>query len=102
VDVKFDTLPEPLIIGEETEVEIGTGTQTAPVVPISAIIRQEGVKGVLVVSNERVSFHPISSGLQNGRLAAVEGLKEGDIVIIDPAGIKPGQHVRPETKPGVS
>lgn len=102
VDVKFNTLPDPLIIGEETEVEIGTGTQTAPAVPLSAIIRQEGIKGVLVVSDELVSFHPVSSGLQDGRLAAVEGLKEGDIVIIDPAGIKPGEHVRPEIKPGVN
>ena len=30
VDVKFDKLPKPLVMGEEAEVDIDTGRQTAP------------------------------------------------------------------------
>jgi HlyD family secretion protein len=103
VDVKFDSLPEPLVIGEETEVEIHTGEQTAPAVPLSAILRQNGATGVLVVSDGLVSFRPLSLGLHDGQQAAVlEGLKEGEMVIINPAGIRQGKHVRAEIKPSAS
>ncbi len=97
VDVKFDTLPNPLVIGEETEVDINTGRQTAPEVPLSAIVEKNGSKGVMVVSNSTASFRPVSLGLQDGQRAAIlEGLKEGDTVILNPAGIEPGNKVRPE------
>ena len=49
-DVKFDQLPQPLVIGEEAEVDIDTGRQTAPAVPLSAIMESDGTKGVLVVA----------------------------------------------------
>jgi len=99
VDVKFETLPKPLVIGEETEVDIDTGHQTAPSVPLSAIIERNGSKGVLVVSNGLANFRPVDLGLQDGQRAAVlNGLKEGEMVIINPAGIEPGKKVRAEIK----
>ena len=99
VDVKFDTLPDPLVIGEETEVNIDTGRQTAPAVPLSAIVERNGSKGVMVVSNGLTNFWPVVLGLQDGQRAAVlEGLREGDMVILNPAGIEPGNKVRPEIK----
>jgi len=99
VDVKFDTLPIPLVIGEETEVEIDTGGQTAPAVPLSAIVERNGSKGVMVVSNGVASFRPIVPGVQDGQRTAVsEGLGEGDIVILNPAGIEPGRKIRPESQ----
>ncbi len=49
VDVKFAQLPEPLVIGEEAEVDIDTGRQTALAVPLSAVTERQGAKGVLVV-----------------------------------------------------
>ena len=99
VDVKFDTLPHPLVIGEETEVDIDTDRQTALAVPLSAIIERNGSQGVLVVSNSLASFRPVVIGLQDGKRAAVlEGLKEGEMVIINPAGIQPGKKVQPEIK----
>ncbi len=99
VDVKFDTLPNPLVIGEETEVNIDTGRQTAPVVPLSAIVERNGSKGVMVVSNGLANFQPIATGLQDGRQTAViEGLKEGNMVILNPAGIEPGKKIRPEIR----
>ena len=97
VDVKFDTLPNPLVIGEETEVDINTGSQTAPAVPLSAIVERNGSKGVMLVSNGLTSFRPITLGLQDTQRAAVlDGLKEGEMVILNPAGIEKGKKVRPE------
>ena len=96
VDVKFETLPNPLVIGEETEVDIDTGGQTAPAVPLSAIVERNGSKGAMVVSNGLATFRPIVLGLQDGQRAAVhEGIREGDMVILNPAGIEPGKKVRP-------
>jgi len=99
VDVKFDTLPNPLVIGEETEVDIDTGSQTAPAVPLSAIVERNGSKGVMVVSKGLTNFRPVTLGLQDAQRAAVlEGLKEGEMVIFNPAGIETGKKVRPEIK----
>jgi len=99
VDVKFDTLPNPLVIGEETEVDIDTGSQTAPAVPLSAIVERNGSKGVMVVSKGLTNFRPVTLGLQDAQWAAVlEGLKEGEMVIFNPAGIETGKKVRPEIK----
>jgi len=99
VDVKFDTLPNPLVIGEETEVDIDTGSQTAPAIPLSAIVERNGSKGVMVVSNGLTSFRPVTLGLQDVQRAAVlDGLKEGEMVILNPAGIEPGKKIRPEIK----
>jgi RND family efflux transporter MFP subunit len=95
VDVKFDRLPNPLVIGEETEVDIDTGGQTAPAVPVSAIVERNGSKGAMVVSNGLATFRPIVLGFQDGQWAAVlEGIREGDMVILHPAGIEPGKEVR--------
>ena len=58
VDVKFDQLPEPLVIGEEAEVDIDTGRQTAPAVPLSAVAERQGAKGVLVVASKGVVTFP--------------------------------------------
>jgi HlyD family secretion protein len=99
VDVKFDALPNPLVIGEETEVDINTGSQTAPAVPLSAIVERNGSKGVMMVSNGLTSFRPVTLGLQDVQRAAVlDGLKEGEMVVINPAGIETGKKVRPEIK----
>jgi len=97
VDVKFDTLPNPLVIGEETEVDIDAGSQTAPAVPLSAIVERNGSKGVMVVSDSLTSFRPVTLGLQDVQRAAVlDGLKEGEMVILNPTGIETGKKVRPE------
>ena len=99
VDVKFDTLPKPLTIGEETEVYIDTGRESAPAVPLSALIERNGSKGVLVAEDGRAVFRPVGVGLEDGTQAAIlKGLKEGDMVVLNPAGIEPGGKVRPEIK----
>ena len=99
VDVKFEKLPEPLVIGEEAEVDIATGQQTATAVPLAAIISRNGSKGVLVADKGLARFQKIFTGLQDGnKIAVLEGLKEGELVVINPTGIEPGKQIRPEVR----
>ena len=103
VDVKFDKLPHPLVIGEEAEVAIDTGRQTALAVPLSAVLTKNGSPGVLVVDKGLVRFQKVSLGLNDGKKSAVlEGLKEGDLVVINPAGLEPGKPIRPEIRAGAA
>lgn len=97
VDVKFAQLPKPLVIGEEGQVEIETGRQTAPAVPLSAIITKNGRKGVLVADNGMLRFRKIVLGLEDGARAAVtKGLQAGDLVVVNPAGLTAGAKINPK------
>lgn len=103
VDVKFEQLPHPLVMGEEGEVDIDTGRQTGPVVPLTAVMASDGGKGVLVVDHGLLSFRKISLGLQDGVGTVVpEGLKEGELVVVNPAGLMPGQKIQPQIKPAAA
>lgn len=97
VDVKLSTLPDPLIIGEETEVAIEIGRQVAPSVPLSAIVARDGVQGVLTLEDGRARFRPVTTGLRDDhRAAVVRGLREGERVLLTPVEIQPGAKVRPQ------
>ena len=92
VDVKFAKLPEPLVIGEEAEVDIDTGRQTGPGIPLSALMSQNGHQGVLVADKGRVRFQKVTLGLHDGKQTAVlTGLKAGELVIVNPVGLAPGR-----------
>lgn len=98
--VKFQGVPDLSVIGEEAAVIIATGHQTALAVPLTAVIPKDDQYGVLVVDDGLVHFRPISLGVQNGKwAAALEGLKEGELVIITPEATKPGKEVRAEVMP---
>jgi HlyD family secretion protein len=99
VDVKFDQLPAPLILGEEAEVIIATGQVKAPAVPLAAITERDGKTGVMVVDRGRMVFRPVEPGLNDGkRIAILAGLKVGDLVVPRPVNLKPGTRVRAEVK----
>jgi len=99
VDVKFDHLPEPLVLGEEAEVTIATGQVKAPAVPLAAMMERDGKTGVLVVERGRLVFRPVKPGLNDGkRIAVLEGLKAGDLVVPQPVNLKPGTRVKAEVK----
>jgi hypothetical protein len=52
------------------------------------------------VDDGLVYFRPISLGVQDGKwVAALEGVKEGELVIIIPEAAKPGKDVRAEVMP---
>ncbi len=103
VDVEFAQCPNPLAVGEEAEVDINTGRQTALAVPLSAVITSNGDKGVLVADKGLARFQKIATGLNDGKkIAVLEGLKEGDLVVINPVGLEAGKKVDPRvTTPGV-
>jgi hypothetical protein len=68
-------------------------------VPLSAVLTKNGAKGVLVADKGALHFRKVSLGLQDGfRTAVLEGLKEGELVVVNPAGLLPGQKIRPEIK----
>ncbi len=99
VNVAFDTLPEPLVIGEEAEVTIFTGIQKGPAVPLGAIVHQDDHTGVMVVDQGRLAFRPVTVGVHDDkRIAVLEGLKEGDLVAPQPVAFKPGARVKPVVK----
>jgi HlyD family secretion protein len=103
VDVKFGKLPDPLVIGEETEVAIETGRRSAPAVPISALLTRENRRGVLVVEDGRARFRPVTISVQDGQRAAVsKGLREGELVIVEPAEIEPGTKVASRPQPATA
>jgi multidrug efflux pump subunit AcrA (membrane-fusion protein) len=100
VDVQFAQLPEPLVIGEEAEVDITTGRHTGPAVPSSAIMNKNGHKGVMVEDNGLVRFRKVTLGLHDGKQTAVlTGLKEGELVIVNPVGLAPGTKISPKPQP---
>ena len=99
MDVKFDHLPEPLVVGEEAEVFIATGAVKAPAAPLTAIMERDGKTVVLVVEHGRIVLRSVTPGLNDGkRIAVLEGLKEGDLVVAQPVNLKPGTRVQPEVK----
>ena len=100
IQVKFQDLPDLSVIGEEVAMFIATGRQTAPAVPISAVTSRNDQYGVLVVDDGVVNFRPISLGAQNVKwAAALDGVKEGELVIVTPEATKPGKEVRAEVNP---
>lgn len=97
VDVKFSTLPSPLVIGEESEVTIETGRRVALAVPLSAILVRNGTQGVLTIADGRARFRPIVTGTRDEDHAAVtKGLQAGEIIVLHPAEVAPGKKVRPQ------
>jgi hypothetical protein len=51
---------------------------------------------VLVVERGETVYREIVPGFQDGkRLAVRQGLKEGDLVVINPFGLEAGEKVRP-------
>jgi len=97
VDVKFSTLPNPLVIGEESEVTIETGRVVALAIPLSAIQVRNGTQGALVIAEGRARFRPIATGAHDEhRAAVVKGLQEGEVIALNPADIAPGKKVQPQ------
>lgn len=83
--VSFDVLPDPLPpMGELAEVTVLLpALPPAPVIPNSAIRREQGRTGVWQVVNGAVRFVPVSLGASDldGHVQVRSGLKTGDEVI---------------------
>jgi len=95
VDVAFDEAPKRFALDQEAEVAILAGTITGLAVPVSALLSQEGVQGVLVLKDGRAQFQPIQTGLADAsRVLVRQGLQAGDQVVRKPQQLQPGTRVR--------
>ncbi|WP_310448656.1 efflux RND transporter periplasmic adaptor subunit [Sulfuritalea sp.] len=83
--VSFDALPKDVSIGEMSEITLRLpGIRQALVVPSAALRQRDGKTGVWVHVGDSLRFvavKPGSSGA-DGRVQILEGLKEGDAVIV--------------------
>ena len=96
VDVLFEQLPEPLVIGEEAEAVITPEAVQCPAVPRTAVLTRDGKTGVFVVEQGRAVFREISLGPHDTTMAgATAGLKVGELVIISPGDIAENQKIKP-------
>ena len=96
VDVLFNQLPEPLVIGEEAEVVINLEAAQYPAVPLTAVLSRDGKTGIFIVEQGRAVFREISLGVHDKTMAAVTaGLKQGDLVIISPGAVVDHQKIKP-------
>lgn len=97
VEVDFVELPERFTIDQEAEVAIMTGRQKGLVVPVTALRQQNSRQGVLAIRNGRALFQPVETGTSDGKRVVIrKGLKNGERIVRNATGLKPGTRVRAE------
>ena len=81
--------------GAFAQVEIVTdGAAMVLAVPTGAVVTFAGLEKVLVVNEGKVVEKPISTGQRTNEWTEVtEGVHSGDLVIVKPGNLRPGQHV---------
>ena len=95
VNVAFDAPPERFAIDQEAEVTISAGDEKGIVVPVEALVRNNGRQGVFVVRGDRVEFQEVQTGAADAATVIIRrGLVAGQPVIATPKGVKPGTRVR--------
>jgi len=87
---------------DKPKVETDQATQTDR--PQSTAARLKDIEGVYLVKGGKVEFKPTTVGIKGETdVEVVEGLSEGDEVVIGPfralRDLKPGDAVRPEKQP---
>jgi len=101
VDVAFDAPPERFAIDQEAEVTISAGEEKGLVVPVAALVQNQGKQGVLVVRDGRAQFQGVQTGAADAATVVIRsGITVGDAVIAAPQGVKPGTRVRGIPAPG--
>lgn len=83
--VSFDALPQDISIGEMSEITLRLpAIRQALVVPSAALRQREGKTGVWVRAGDKLSFVAVKPGSNgaDGKVQILEGLQEGDLVIV--------------------
>ena len=83
--VSFEAPPRDVSVGEMSEVTLRLpGIRQALVVPSAALRQRDGKSGVWVHAGGKLSFVAVKPGTSgaDGRVQILEGLKEGDMVIV--------------------
>ncbi|NTV93265.1 MAG: hypothetical protein HGA72_08400 [Chlorobiaceae bacterium] len=94
VEVDFVELPDRFAIDQEAEVTITTGRENGLVVPVSALLQQDGKQGILAFRNGRAMFQPVETGPSDGKsVLVIKGIRNGEQIVRNAAGVKPGSRV---------
>jgi RND family efflux transporter MFP subunit len=89
-----------VVFGSENAVEsapaVTTDAQPVLLIPLEAVVKSSGQKGVFVLERDRVRFQAVKlGGERSGRAVVETGLAEGDtIVLAPPASLASGDRVR--------
>lgn len=87
VDIAIDERPMRLVLGEQAEATVSAAPKRAALaVPLSAVVRTSGGTAVLVVVDGRLDSRAVRLGAvdPSGWAEVVEGLEEGDPVVLAP------------------
>lgn len=87
--VAFDVPPKDVSLGEMSEITLRLpATQQALAVPGAALRLRGGKTGVWVLAAGKPGFVPVKTGTggADGKLQIIDGLKEGDVVIVHSEG----------------
>jgi HlyD family secretion protein len=95
VRIRFDQPPAMLTLAEEAQVVIRIGEAHGLVVPGSAVLAQDGAEAVVVVRDGRTERVPVRVAAMGQGSVVVEGIVAGDLVVLEPGGVRAGQRVRP-------
>jgi RND family efflux transporter MFP subunit len=94
VDVAFDERPSRFAIHEEADVKILGEQAQGLTVPLDAVSHGSEGSGVFIIENGRTHRRPVRLGLVGAKKALVlEGLSEGEAVILTPNAIRDGERV---------
>ena len=96
VDVAFDARPDRFAINEEADVTILGQQAQGITVPLAAVSHGPDGAAVNVVEQGRARRRPVRIGVQGAeRAQVIEGLSEGETVILAPGAVREGQRVAP-------
>ncbi|HET6337504.1 MAG TPA: efflux RND transporter periplasmic adaptor subunit [Polyangiales bacterium] len=90
-----DNKAQLLLPGTFVTVQLPVGTVNLPVVPKNAVVKLDDGQTVFVVVNGRVEQRAVQTTVEvNGGVAAAEGVKKGDRVVVNPPpNLKDGTRV---------
>jgi len=101
VNVSFNTPLSDFRLGEQSDVYIVTGAKSDVLaIPAGSLSRHDGKRGVWVVDGGKLSFQPVTTGIEDRRnlTEIISGLKGGEgIALAEPAKMakfKPHMKVR--------
>ena len=82
VRISIPAMPEGARLGMTAKVTLGTASQSAVVIPRSALYEAGGSTGVWVVRDGKVTLIPVELGpYQEDKVSIRNGLSDGDVVV---------------------
>ena len=96
VDVAFDQRPPRFAIHEEADVTIIGEERRGLLIPETAVLRGDDGARVFVVEGGRARMRSVHLGsMGGGRMIVLDGLREGETVVVEPKDLSDGQRVAP-------